>query len=244
MSDSDNKVECSIHGSTSATFLCNHLLNGEKLGFNAGFDPEDPDDLYPDAWCNECESILNKEGEWNDVSISFSDIKIVCTSCYCNIRERNWNQDEPALKDLICDCFEYLEGVQKQFMDEFRVNDHDRWDWYQETGKLIFSHDGKPVVECDVDFVGTFSKNSETWQWAWANSSFLNNIKDQSRTLRALGEEESHLKLASALWPADEIDGWEMTAILAAKLEAIGAYRAPSDNGFVYMIVREASWVN
>ena len=50
MSDSDNKIECDTHGTTDATFVCQHLVGGEKLGFNLGYDPEDPDDLYPNKW--------------------------------------------------------------------------------------------------------------------------------------------------------------------------------------------------
>lgn len=38
-----------------------------------------------------------------------------------------------------------------------------------ETRKLIFSHGGKPVVECDIDFVGAVSNRSDAWMWAWAN---------------------------------------------------------------------------
>lgn len=244
MSDDDKKVECGVHGKSSATFICQHLSNGEKLGFNLGFDPDQPDELYPDAWCDLCDDVLEKEGEWNDTSEAFANIKLVCAQCYCAIREKNWNQDEEALHDLICSSFEYLQEVQGSFMEMYKVGQYGRWDWYQETGKLIFSEAGNPVVECDIDFVGTVSTSSNTWMWAWANSSFTENIKERSRQIRTLGEEENFLKLTSAIWLAEPVDGWEMTAIMAKALGAIGAYRTPSDNGFVYMIVNAARWVN
>jgi hypothetical protein len=243
MSDDDNKVQCGVHGKSSATFICHHLSEGEKLGFNVGFDPNEPDDLYPDAWCDQCDEVLEQEGEWNDKSEAFADIKLVCAGCYCEIREKNWNQDDEALHELISTSFEYLQKAQDSFMKTYKVGEHERWDWYQETGKLIFSHEGEPVVECDIDFVGTYSNLSNTWMWAWANSSFTENIKEKSRKVRALGEKRSFLKLASAIWSSDPVDGWEMTAIMAKELGAIGAYRTPDDNGFVYMVVNNARWV-
>ena len=82
MSNSENKVECGTHGTSTATFVCQHLVSGEKLGFNCGYDPEEPNAIYPDAWCDECEKVLDAEGEWNDRSESFADIKLLCAYCY------------------------------------------------------------------------------------------------------------------------------------------------------------------
>lgn len=244
MANDNKKVECSIHGKAEPTFICQHLTKGEHLGFNVGFDPDEPDALYPDAWCDRCEDVLDKEGEWNDNSEAFADIKLVCSGCYCEIRAKNWIQDDEAFGSLVSNGFEYLKSAQKTFMEQYRIEDHDRWDWYQDTGKLVFSHQSKPIVECDIDFVGTLSSISDTWMWAWANKSFSENIKASSRDVRSFGEENSILKLASALWPSEPGDGWEMTAIMAKKMNAIGAYRTPDDNGYVYMIIKSAKWAN
>ncbi len=244
MSDSDNKVECDTHGKSPATFICNHLTTGEGLGFNLGFDPDCPDDLYPDAWCNECESVLDAEGEWNEKSEKFSDIKILCSACYEEIRAKNWIQDEDSYHDLICSSFAYLQERQDSFMEKFKINDHERWDWQQDTGKLIFSHDGIPQVEADVSFSGSISTNSDTWMWAWANESLLDNVKSDSRTIRSMGEELGYHNLVAAHWSGTEVDGWEMTSIMAKELGAIGAYRTADDSGFTYMVVKNASWVN
>ncbi|GAA5218506.1 DUF6882 domain-containing protein [Corallincola platygyrae] len=243
MSDEQNKMECSTHGKNSTTFICHHLSEGENLGFHMGFDPDDPDALYPDAWCDKCDEVLEKEGEWNDVSEAFANIKMVCSGCYQEIRERNWSQDNEALTDLIVSSFEYLQEVQESFMKTYGIGNYERWDWYQETGKLVFSQDGEPVVECDVDFVGTVSTRSDTWMWAWANDSLTDVIKTRSKSVRELGEESNYLKLACALWPADEVDGWEMAGIMAKLTNAIGAYRTPGENGFSYMVVSKARWV-
>jgi hypothetical protein len=244
MSNSENEIECGTHGTRTVTFVCNHLVHGEKLGFNCGYGEDEPDAIYPDAWCDECEKVLNIEGEWNDKSESFADIKIVCSSCYEDLRERNWIQDNEEFREFICEGLRYLEEKQSKFIEKFKINDYERWDWDQETGKLVFSHEGVQKVEAEICFCGSISKKSDTWMWAWANEYFLEPVKASSRDVRTLGERYRYLKLASALWHASEEDGWEMTAIMAKELNAIGAYRTPSDTGFSYMVIKNAKWLN
>jgi len=244
MSDQENSIQCSTHGKSSSTFVCQHLFEGRKLGFNLGYDPEQPNDLWPDAWCNQCEEAFQKEGEWNEQSEKIASIKCVCTRCYENIRERNWLEDEGAIQALIASANDFLNEKQESFTKQFKADEHERWDWYQETGKLVFSHDGKPQVEADIHFVGSYSKSSETWMWAWANEHHDEKVKKASRTLKVIGEEQQLLKLASGHWEATEDDGWEMTALLAEEMNSIGAYRTPGKNGFLYMVIEKARWVS
>ena len=244
MNEYNGKVECGTHGKSDATFVCQHLHNGSNLGFNIGYDEENPYELYPDAWCDECDEVLNSEREWNDKSEKFSGIKLLCSSCYLDVREKNWNQDDEVFHDLICSSFRYLEEKQISFMDKYKADQHERWDWYQETGKLIFTHDGKPQVEADVHFSGSFSKKSNTWMWAWANQNLDEKVKAASRNIKAIGEKLGLKQLVAGHWGATEVDGWEMTSLLAKNLNAIGAYRTPSDNGFTYMVITKAKWIN
>lgn len=241
MSD-DKKVECAKHGTSSATFICQHLSEGSKQGFHMGYDPEDPDALYPDAWCDQCEAILEKEGEWNDVSQAFANIKMVCAACYCDIRECNWIEEKDAYVTLVTNSVDYLNKAQDALQANYKVGDYERWDWYQEQGQLVFSHEGKQKLICEIDFVGSLSTASNTWMWAWANTSFVDKIKSESAIVRHIGDEKNLQKLACPIWPADEVDGWEMTAIMAKARNAIGAYRTPSENGFVYMVINNAVW--
>ena len=68
----------------------------------------------------------------------------------------------------------------------------------------------------------------------------INPVRFQANAGDSLGL----LKLACATWEAEPVDGWEMTAVMAKHLGAIGAYRAPSDNGFLHMVVKQARWVS
>lgn len=134
----------------------------------------------------------------------------------------------------------YLQRKQAQFRRDFNLDQWSRYDWTQEPPRLLFSHQGQLMVEAEVQFVGSYSSGAETWMWAWANPSFVEPACTRIREVRALGEARGLLKLACGEWPADEFDGWQMTAIAARQLGAIGAYRSPDEDGHVYLVITSA----
>ncbi|CAH9062704.1 hypothetical protein PSECIP111854_03067 [Pseudoalteromonas sp. CIP111854] len=124
MSDFDGNVNCDTHGNSNATFICQHLASGEGLGFNLGYDPDNPDELCPDAWCNKCEEVLDTEGEWNDKSEAFADIKVMCEHCYEEIRDKNWIQDDNVYHNLVTESFAFIEPRHKVFLEKYNVGAH------------------------------------------------------------------------------------------------------------------------
>ncbi|WP_409035712.1 DUF6882 domain-containing protein [Pedobacter africanus] len=64
--------------------------------------------------------------------------------------------------------------------------------------------------------------------------------------VKSYGESRGFKKLIDRKWKADEIDGWEMTAIAAYVLKAKGAYRVPSKDEklFLFMIFKNIKWVD
>ena len=241
---SNDKIHCETHGEQQGICLCRHLLSGEKQGFNCTFDEDAPYELRPAAWCDQCEGLYQQEGDCTDDFLAFVDGKVVCACCYDEIRERNWLQDDDLLHDLICESFAYLDEKQKAFLDKYKLREHNRWDWDQERCKLLFSHDGVPQVEADIHFSGSYSEKSETWLWAWANDSLLEPIKKASQDIKTLGENLGLKQLEAAMWSATDVDGWEMTSVMAKHMNAIGAYRTHCDSGYTYMVVTAARWLN
>ena len=89
----DKYVHCGAHEYRRSAFVCRHLNNTTKVGFEEAFDTFEDMELADDddfqAWCNECESVRQKEGEWNDKSMAFAQIKVVCEKCYFEMKELN-----------------------------------------------------------------------------------------------------------------------------------------------------------
>ena len=74
-------------------FICQHLNTSSKTGFEEAFESykgmelEGDDDFQ--AWCDECESQRLKTDGWNDESMKYANVKVVCEGCYFSIKEFN-----------------------------------------------------------------------------------------------------------------------------------------------------------
>ncbi len=240
MTEDADKVECSRHGQCTAAYVCQHLAAGQDLGFHWGYDPEDPFNPYPDAWCDSCEAVVTKLGEWTDDAAAAAGIKVVCSECYAVIRGRNWNEDAAAYQSAISEYLDDLQEAMSKTTDEYALDKWERWDWDMESEELVFSQDGRSRVVAKVAFVGTYSEKSETWMWAWGNGSLPDNVRTSLRQVKEEGAMSGFLKLASAHWPATDCDGWDMTAYARKVLGGIGGYRTPTDTGHIYMVIMDA----
>ena len=89
----DKYVECGSHNYRRRAFVCKHLNHKTKVGFEEAFETFEDMELLEDddfqAWCDECEVVRRTEDGWNDKSMEFADIKVVCEKCYFEIKELN-----------------------------------------------------------------------------------------------------------------------------------------------------------
>ena len=86
-------IDCGVHGKLRKAFICQHLNTKFKTGFEEAFETyrgmelEEDDDFQ--AWCSDCEKERLKTNGWNDESMEFAKIKLVCERCYFDIKESN-----------------------------------------------------------------------------------------------------------------------------------------------------------
>jgi hypothetical protein len=92
-------------------------------------------------------------------------------------------------------------------------------------------------VVADVQFVGSISSRSGTGLWAWDNPTVSTGMTRAVQRVRRFGERRGIRRLTEAKWPADEVDGWEMTSIAARLTGAEGAYRSPEANGATFLLL-------
>jgi len=89
----DLYVQCGEHRHGRRAFVCQHLNKTYKTGFEEAFETHEDMELGLDddlqAWCDECEKIRLREGEWNDISMEFANIKLVCEYCYFEMKAVN-----------------------------------------------------------------------------------------------------------------------------------------------------------
>lgn len=95
----DGLIDCGVHGKFRKAFICQHLNTKAKTGFEEAFEThpgmelDEEDDFQ--AWCSECEKERIKTNGWNDESMEFAKIKLICEKCYFDIKKFNLNTIVP-----------------------------------------------------------------------------------------------------------------------------------------------------
>ena len=86
-------IECGVHGKLRKAFICQHLNSKQKTGFKEAFETYRGMELHQEddfqTWCSECEKERIKTDGWNDESMEFAKISLVCERCYFEIKEIN-----------------------------------------------------------------------------------------------------------------------------------------------------------
>lgn len=82
----DSKIQCDEHGDTEYCLLCQHLQTGKGLRYFAiKAEPDEP----AQAWCQECDEVLEEERGWSDRADETADWKLCCTGCYEQLLEHH-----------------------------------------------------------------------------------------------------------------------------------------------------------
>lgn len=146
----------------------------------------------------------------------------------------SWAHD--ALDDLI--------AKQDRLAAEFRLGAWSRYDYDLATGAMVFSDEAGPKVQAEIQIVG--STSSEDWLWGWANGHLPPERVEDIYRVKAFGIEHEIAELSSARVEDEDLDqlGWDLTAIAVRVLDAPGAYRAPSEKGALFMVIRSIGYLS
>jgi len=151
---------------------------------------------------------------------------------------RGQPRQSAEFRELVERACEWTNGRQATLKRQFNIGEYERYDWYQERGIIIFSTAGNPQVVANIQFVGSLSNRTQTWLWAWANSTLDEQLTLHSRQVQQTGKERGFDKLTTAKWRADEADGWEMTSVQAMLTTAQGVYRSPKSSGSSFVTLQ------
>jgi hypothetical protein len=127
----------------------------------------------------------------------------------------SFTMNREAFEAFIEEAGRYLKARIARAQEIYGIGNYERYDRDLLTGRFWWSDAGVAKVGAGFIPVGSLSMESKTWLWSWANPSLAGlNMEDMER-LREFGEERSIIKLSEPKWTADEVDGWEMTAVAA-----------------------------
>jgi hypothetical protein len=126
-----------------------------------------------------------------------------------------------------------LHHKQARLQTDYSLGELPRWWFDQQTETLEFLDDtGNLLLEARVINVGSFSPVSNTWKWAWSNSTVLPALRAKAMPLRQLEDITGFEVFGSAqAFEADESMAWELAAVAVRHLHGMGCYRAPQTQG-------------
>lgn len=139
-------------------------------------------------------------------------------------------------EEFLAEATAYLGEQQDAVVREFDLESWERFRLDPKAGTLTFSTGGTPGVVAQVLVVGSIQGTPGAWRWAWADASAPESMREPILRVRQFGEEHGFDKLVDPTWPGERTDGWEMASAAALLLSARGAYRAPFEGGFIFLI--------
>jgi hypothetical protein len=109
---------------------------------------------------------------------------------------------------------------------EWRLDDRSRFDWSQEAGTIVFSGP-EGQVTADIQFIGSWSADTNTWMWAWHNESIAHHLKTSVLDVKRYGEIHDLPELKEAILDGPIEAAWDMTSLSCYILQSDMGYRAP-----------------
>lgn len=167
---------------------------------------------------------------------------------FSNMKNNNlWSDDgelqkpefTPTFIKFIEKSHEHLTHLQNKLIEDYCIGSYERWFYDQKTGLITFYDGDIPKLEIVYEQVGSISKSTKTWLWAWDNPYLEEKIKSEIGIIREYGIENNFEPLIKRKWYGDEIDGWEMTAISTLLMKAKGAYKIPTKKTYSFIVFKE-----
>ncbi len=131
-----------------------------------------------------------------------------------------------------------LQNIQSDFKKKYDLDSYENWFYNQSTGLLRLYNEDKEIHFKYIP-VGTFSRKSNSWLWAWANDDSNETEKFQTLKVKAFGEQKKYDKLSKSYFDGDEYTGWELTSISFGLLGGLVTYRVVSDDLEKYFILTD-----
>ena len=143
---------------------------------------------------------------------------------------------EPAATDFNTYLAASIEELQaKRSASDPWLQSMDRWDIDQAEGVIRWSNEDGMRAEAKAQIVGSWSKESQTWLWAWDNGSIADSLKADARRTRQFGNEhgDPHLATSAVECTRDEADA--IASVAAKVCQSQGIYIADTAYALVFI---------
>jgi hypothetical protein len=145
------------------------------------------------------------------------------------------NADE--LGDFATRCVAELAQKQAALSGRHGLGQHERFEVDLVAGKLRFYDADGLALEAEVTPIGTHVPEKSSWQWAWANVSFPDDVRARAARVKELAERTEAAAFSARTLEVDEEQSWGLLAMACEHLGAVGAYTFPNRNARLYVAI-------
>jgi hypothetical protein len=136
----------------------------------------------------------------------------------------DWGSDE-KWASLVPMAYTMMQDVQGRTLEEFGIDYKTRYEWDIDRAEIVFYRKQVPIVQADLQVVGSISRKNGTWLWGWANKSVPSQATDKMSAVRQYGEAQGFRKLTLPKWrPEDGNDGHDVMYVAASILGASATF--------------------
>lgn len=144
--------------------------------------------------------------------------------------------NDAQLVAFVAACVEKL--TQKQTaLSERGLGSYERFEADMARGKLRFYDGGELALEADVTPIGTYVPEQHSWQWAWANKSFPDDVRERAARLKEVAARTDNPMFSARTLEVDETQTWQLVAVACEHLGALGTYDFPTRNARLYVTI-------
>jgi hypothetical protein len=144
--------------------------------------------------------------------------------------------DDVQLGEFVAGCVQRLQQKQSE-LSARGLGLCDRFEVDLANGKLRFYDGQQLAVEADVTPIGTHAAKNESWQWAWANKSFPDDVRERAAKVKELALETALEAFNERTLEVDEAQTWQLVAMACEHLGALGTYDFPTKNARMYVAI-------
>lgn len=138
---------------------------------------------------------------------------------------------------LLAYCVEELKQKQHDLDLAYGLSAAARWQFEAEEGVLVFMDErGQALHRFSVTPIGTFAAQKDSWKWAWANGHLPQSLRGKAGRIKSLqAETDFDLFTNPDDFSVDEAMAWELAAISVQFLGALGCYRTPNRDTYLFL---------
>lgn len=131
-----------------------------------------------------------------------------------------WVTDRPLDRwaSVVAGAHAMMAQLQKETYAKWDLDFGIQYEWNIDNAEMIFSRNGKAFVRADLIYVGSISRQTNTFLWGWANESIPAKATARLRDVRSYGEEQGFAKLTMPEWQPAGNDGHDVMLVSASIL--------------------------